>query len=47
MDDEIEEVIFIRDYIANTSAFLMNIDPGDTEQDCSAVKGSSRFYEYR
>lgn len=47
VDDEDEAAAFINDRVRNSTAFLIDIDPNDTEQDCTAVPGTTQFHEMR
>lgn len=45
VDDELEAVVYINQHIKNSKAFIMVVKHGETEQDCSALRGSSTYYE--
>lgn len=47
IDTEEEAVIFINSYINNATAFIVNVSSTETEQDCTALNGSSKFHELR
>jgi hypothetical protein len=47
VDDEEEAATFINSNLKNSTAFLMNVDSGEMEQDCTPLSGSSRMHEFR
>lgn len=47
VDDEEEAVDFINNHVKNSTAFIMNVDEEDLEQDCSAVQNSNSMHEFR
>jgi hypothetical protein len=47
IDNEVEAVTFINKYISNTRAFVVNMNPDETETDCIAVQESVNLHEFR
>lgn len=47
VDDEEEAAAFINDKVKLTTAFLMDVDSDETEQDCTALVGTTLLHELR
>lgn len=47
VDDEDEAASYINLYVRNSTAFVMDMPPGEQEQDCGQVKGSNKMHEFR
>ena len=47
MDDEYEAAEFIEMRFRSTFAFVMNVEEGESEHDCTAVTGSNAMHEFR
>jgi len=47
VDDEMEAIEYINDHVENAVAFRMTISPDDNEQDCSPVRGTMKYHEFR
>lgn len=47
IDDEDEAASYINLYVQNSTAFVMDMPPGEKEQDTTPVKGSNSMHEFR